>query len=357
MSVASTNFIRRRSANFLLAISAVLFFLADCALAVRLRTGADPTIMKVGNTYYSAESAEGGIWVREASSIERLGASDVRRELVWSNNANRGEVWAPEITTDQGRTFIYFSYGVGAAHRMYVISADSPIGAYSAESKLALPDDQWAIDGAFFVFEGQGWFVWSGWASESQNSEQNLYICRMESPTKPTGGRYIISQPREPWEQGDSPLINEGPEVIVDPNGQLHIVYSANGSWNNKYCLADLRLRKGGDPTYVWDWYKSNGCLFGSHQDRMMNGWDETLYIDGPGHHTFALPDGDVNKSPGGTNHIPFVFHGVEKGTEYNWGNRAWFTGSYVWWSNTAYTRQNVPGDTSNTGFSFKFFE
>ncbi|KAK6851377.1 alpha-L-arabinofuranosidase II [Apiospora arundinis] len=182
----------------------------------------------------------------------------------------------------------------------------------------------------------------------------------MSSPTQATGARYIISQPREPWESkrdGSMPLINEGPEAIVDPNGQLHIVYSANGSWGTKYCLADLRLKKGGDPTNTWDWYKSNGCLFGSHQENMMPGWDATLGIDGPGHHTFALPNGDVNASPGGTNRIPFMFHGVAKGTPYNWGNRHWYTGSFVWWSNTKYSRKNVPGDNENVGFSFKFFE
>src|SRR3954447_11395024 len=101
--------------------------------------------------------------------------------------------------------------------------------------------------------------LYSGWAGATNTErEQNLYICKMSSPTTPTGGRYIISQPRESWEKGDDPRINEGPEAIVDPNGQLHIVYSANGSWGSKYCLADLRLRKGGNPTYVCDWYKSN---------------------------------------------------------------------------------------------------
>ncbi|GKT85692.1 putative alpha-N-arabinofuranosidase 2 [Colletotrichum tofieldiae] len=318
----------------------VALCLADYTVATKIRGGSDPTVMKVGDTYYSAESAGGGIYVRAASSLEGLGASNVRRERVWSDDNGRGAVWAPEITTDLGRTFIYFSAGEDAAHRMYVISADSPLGAYSTESKLALPDDQWAIDGAFFVFEGKGWFVWSGWQSESNNSEQPLYIC----PTGVMGA-------------GRQPLINEGPQAIVDPNGQLHIVYSANGSWGSRYCLADLRLRKGGDPTYVWDWYKSNGCLFGSHQNRMMSGWDATLYIDGPGHHTFALVDGEVNKSPGGTNHIPFMFHGVEKGTPYSWEARSWFTGSFVWWSKTTYSRRNVPGDTSNVGYSFKFFE
>ncbi|ETS85232.1 hypothetical protein PFICI_03257 [Pestalotiopsis fici W106-1] len=337
-----------------MALMNILWMLLALCTSSRIRSGADPTIMNIGDLYYSADSSNGSIWVRKASSIQGLGSTSPQK--VWSDSAGRGEVWAPEITTDAGRTYIYFSAGTSADHRMYVISADSPLATYSAEQKLALPDDAWAIDGTAFTFEGQRWFVWSGWEG-SVNGEQSLYICRMNNATEPTGSRFIISQPRESWELGDSPTVNEGPEAIIDPNGQLHIVYSANGSWDNKYCLADLRLRKGGDPTYVWDWYKSNGCLFGSHQDRMMTGWDETLWIDGPGHHTFALTDGDISQSPSGVNHIPFAFHGVEKGTDYSWANRAWFTGSYVWWSATTYNRSNVPGNESNTGFSFKFFE
>ena len=255
---------RRHSAAILLAMVAMLCLLVDStAAATKIRGGADPTIMKVGSTYYSAESAGGGIYVRAASTLVGLGASDVQRKKVWSDTAGRGDVWAPEITTDGGKTYIYFTSGKSADHRMYAISADTPLGTYSAEKKLALPDDQWAIDGTMFTFQGQRWFVWSGWAT-STSDEQTLYICRMNSPTEPTGKRYVISQPRESWEQvSGKPLINEGPEAIVDPNGQLHIVYSANGSWGSKYCLADLRLRKDGDPTNVWDWYKSNGCLFG----------------------------------------------------------------------------------------------
>ncbi|KAH8890044.1 putative alpha-N-arabinofuranosidase 2 [Thozetella sp. PMI_491] len=345
---------RRGSAAIFLALVGVLCVFVGSAAAVSINHGADPSIMKVGDTYYSAASDGGAIYVRAASSI--VGLATASDHKIWTDTAGHGSVWAPEITTDGGTTYIYFSAGNDAAHRMYVISAGSPLGPFSVEQKLALPDDRWAIDGTMFTFEGQRYFVWSGWEG-TENVEQTLYICRMAGPLSPTGPRYVISQPRESWEQGDHPLINEGPEAIVDPDGQLHIVYSANGSWDKRYCLADLRLRKGGDPTYVWDWYKSNGCLFGSEQDRLMAGWDATLWIDGPGHHTFVLPDGNVNESPGGVNHIPFVFHGVRKGTPYSWGAREWFTGSFVWWSKTTYSRANVPGDNQNTGFSFKFFE
>ncbi|KAK7753335.1 hypothetical protein SLS62_004625 [Diatrype stigma] len=318
---------------------------------------ADPSVLRVGSTYYSVQSWNNGIAVRQASSPDGLAAAPAQQ--VWTDTQGHGEIWAPDIIMDSGRFYIYFSAGVGSAHRMWVISSDAPASGYdgAAETQLALPDDKWAIDGTLFDFDGQRWFVWSGWEGDS-NVEQNLYICRMSSPTQPTGARYVISQPREAWERVvGTPFINEGPQPIRDPNGQLHIVYSANGSWSDKYCLAEVRLRAGGDPTNVWDWYKSNGCLFGSDPADMMAGWDATLYADGPGHHTFVLLNGDINTSPPAGPNFPLMYHAVPKGTEYSWGERIWYTGSFCWWGDIAYTRQNVPGDNSNTGWSLKFFE
>ena len=188
---------------------------------------ADPSVIRVGGTYISAESTGGGISIRQASSTAALGSAAPRQ--VWSDTHGRGEVWAPEIVVDGGRYYIYFSAGAGTAHRMFVISSASPDSGYTAETQLALPDDKWAIDGNMFTFNGQRWFVWSGWAGDT-NVEQNIYIARMSGPTATTGGRYVISQPRESWERVvGNPFINEGPEPIRDPNGQLHIVYSANG--------------------------------------------------------------------------------------------------------------------------------
>ncbi|KRV50600.1 hydrolase [Wenjunlia vitaminophila] len=317
--------------------------------------GADPSVIKVGSLYVAAKSVDGGIAVRTASTPEAVATAP--KHQVWQDTANLGEVWAPEIVHHDGQYRIYFAAGRGAAHRMYHISSPNPTSGYSAAVKVALPGDKWAIDGVPFTFGGQRWFVWSGWSGDT-NVEQNLYVARMSSPTASTGSRYIISQPREPWERVvGNPYINEAPQPIVDPSGQLHVVYSANGSWSDKYCIADLRLRAGGDPTYVWDWYKSNGCLFGSYAPSMMTGWTPTVNVNGPGHHTFILPEGDVNAGPPSGNRFPILFHAVAKGTPYTWSNRSWYSGTAVWWSNTTYRRANVPGSTTNVGYSLKFFE
>jgi GH43 family beta-xylosidase len=329
--------------------------LAQSAEAAQSIRAADPSVIRVGGTYLSVQSMNGGIGVRKASSTDQLAAASPRQ--VWSDTRGRGEVWAPEIVLDGGRYYVYFSAGAGAAHRMYVISSATADSGYTAETQLALPDNNWAVDGSLFTFNGQRWFVWSGWAGDT-NVEQNIYLVRMSSPTTVTGGRYVISQPRESWERVvGNPFINEGPEAVKDPNGQLHITYSANGSWSEQYCVADLRLRAGGDPAYVWDWYKSNGCLFGSNRATMMPGWDPTLSVNGPGHHSFVLLNGDINTSPPAGPRFPLMFHAVAKGTPYTWGNRFWYTGTFCWWGGVTYSRANVPGPNADTGWGIKFFE
>jgi GH43 family beta-xylosidase/glycerophosphoryl diester phosphodiesterase len=336
---------------------------------------ADPSVIRQGGVYTSVETDGSAIYVRQETSTRRLDKNG--RFEIWRDTENRGEVWAPDLVYTEGRYYIYFSAGRGDAHRMYVISSSSATLGYGSEVKLALADDKFAVDGTTFMRGKQRWFVWSGRAGNA-NDEQNLYVAKMSSPTSMTVTsicvpgppttcrgvyeRSIISQPRESWEHvtGGSngfPTVNEAPQPIIDPNGQLHVVYSANGSWSDQYCLADLRLKSGGDPTKVYDWYKSNGCLFGSNGDTMMRGWDPTLHVDGPGHVSFALVDGDVATSPPAGPTFPMMFHAVDKGTPYSWANRYWNIGSFTWWGNTAYTRGAGNGPTSDTGWSLKFFE
>lgn len=350
--------------KFLASMVFVTIFLTLSTLVTgrRLRGGSDPTIMKYGASYISADSDGSAIWIHQADSIEGLGAAEGKK--IWSVDtaATKGlsDVWAPEIIRRDNITYIYFSAGEDNNHHMYYIEAGQPMSDYSQETKLDLPEDKWAIDGTLVAFESDLYFVWSGWESTG-GGDQSLYICRMDSPTQAVGERHIISQPREIWERHDHPLINEGPQAIIDPDGNLHILYSCNGSWDERYCIADLRLRSGGDPTRAYDWYKSNGCLFGSNHEDLMPGWDRTVHVKGPGHHTFALPDGNALGSPDMALYIPFVFHGVDvQEKQYKWELRALYTGGFVWWANTTYFREACPACSkrlSSIGFSLKFFE
>ena len=79
---------------------------ADAAQSIR---AADPSVIRVGGTYISVQSLNGGIAVRQAPSTDQLAAAPARQ--VWSDTRGRGEVWAPEITVDGGRYYIYFSAG------------------------------------------------------------------------------------------------------------------------------------------------------------------------------------------------------------------------------------------------------
>ncbi|MFI7083094.1 glycoside hydrolase family 43 protein [Streptomyces anulatus] len=315
--------------------------------------GADPSVIRVGGIYHAVKTIGGGLAVRSASTL--AGLADVPSRRIWTD-PGIGDIWAPKLVKVGGKYYVYFTGGKSAAHRMYAISSNSPDEGFGAAKKLALPDDMWAIDGSVFRFNNQLWFVWSGWSKATQGAEQNLYIVKMSGPTTPTGSRYIISQPREGWERKVG-RINEAPIPLKDPHGQLHIVYSANGSWSDQYCIADLRLRAGGDPTHVWDWYKSNGCVFGSNPSTMMKGRTATTNVIGPGSNTFALVNGDISNSPPAGPRAPFVYHAVPKGTPYSWSARQWRNGTFVWWGSTTYTRANVPGPTSNTGSGLRFFE
>lgn len=346
--------IRLRIVAVLMAMSAcVSVFVAAPAQAHLIQRAADPSVIRVGDTYFSVQSIDDrAIGVRVASSTHDLAYATTTQ--VWYDDLNRGEVWAPEFIYYGGRFYIYFAAGYGSSHRMFVISSDRATSGYGRESYVTLPDDKWAIDGVPFWWNNERWFTWSGWAGDD-NVEQNIYVARMSSMTGATGPRYQISQPREWWERVvGNPYINEAPQPIKDPNGQLHITYSANGSWSDSYCIGDLRLRSGGDIGYVWDWYKSNGCQFGSHQNMMMSGWDATLYYDGPGHHSFVLLYGDIDTSPPAGPTFPLMYHAVPKGTEYNWGNRHWVAGSFAWWGDSTYCRFST---TCNTGWGLKYFE
>src|SRR4051794_1831196 len=132
----------------ILAILAATVFARPAAAAQSIR-GADPSVIRVGGTYNSAQSYGNRIAVRQASSTAGLAGAAARD--VWYDGGNLVEVWAPEMTTEGGRSYIHFAAGRGAAHRMYVISSRTADSGYTGATQVALPDNKFAIDGTMFT--------------------------------------------------------------------------------------------------------------------------------------------------------------------------------------------------------------
>ncbi|WP_086823341.1 family 43 glycosylhydrolase [Allokutzneria sp. NRRL B-24872] len=270
-----------------------------------LNAGADPS-MVIHNGQYNLVQGDfyndDDIVIRQASTVE--GLRTATPHVVWRNPACPAvackEIWAPELQRIGDRWWIFFTGQDGSGghtHRMYALrSTTSEITSrYDFLGEQKLPGDTWAIDGVYLTHQGKDYYLWSGWESQSANRVQHLYIARMQDPMTPIGDRVRISSPTQPWEtlpNGLGILINEGPQPIVAPNGRLSVVYSANGSFTNDYCLGRLTLD--GDPMNPAAWTKSGGSVFsGVHT------------ATSPGHHGFVTIGGSpwivyhANMDPG----------------------------------------------------------
>jgi GH43 family beta-xylosidase len=318
-------------------------------------SGADPSVIQTADGYVSVESRGGRrIMVRVAPDLAGLATAKPQR--IWSDPEQLGAVWAPEILFRNGQYEVYFTAGVDEFHRMYVIKSDQPAADYGEATEIVLPDDKWAIDGLPFTYQGADYFIWSGWQGDT-DVQQDLFIAAMNEDDEIISPRAAIATPDDAWENiaGETPSINEGPQPILDPAGQLHIVYSANGSWGENYCLSDLRLIVGGDPLVAEDWRESNGCLFGANPATLADGGTLAEEAKGVGHHSFVLPDGALEQPADPSQPIAFIYHGVPAAQEPAnfWEAREWYVGSAQWVPDIVYGS----GQLGDTGWSLKFSE
>ncbi|WP_165233259.1 family 43 glycosylhydrolase [Aquisphaera insulae] len=255
--------------------------------------GADPWVYRHSDGWYYATDSTGGMVVlRRSRTITGLGGAESR--VAW--RPQRGtpygrEIWAPEIHFLRGRWYIYVAADDGANphHRMVVLENASPDpfrGEFAFKGKLADPTtDRWAIDGSVLKL-GEGdserlYFVWSGWAGDI-NVDQRIYIAPMSDPLTISGPRVELSRPSFAWEEAAGPpTINEGPVALLH-GGRVFLVYSAAGSWSDRYCLGLLALKPGGDPLDPRAWTKAPEPVFASTQE-----------VIAPGHCSFTKsPDG-----------------------------------------------------------------
>ncbi|GAA0137804.1 hypothetical protein YSY43_46450 [Paenibacillus sp. YSY-4.3] len=268
----------------------------------------DPSVVYKDGYYFMTFTHNGtDVMVMKSRTIDFRQAE---KKVVWYppiDTMYSANLWAPEIQYIRGKWYIYFAAddGQNENHRMYALEAvgDDPFGEYEFKGQITDDTNKWAIDGLVMEYEGQLYFVWSGW-EEDVNIRQNTYIAPMSDPVTISGPRVMLSSPDQEWEMaGGPPYIQEG-QAILYRDGRVFIVYSGAGSWTPFYSLGLLALREGGNPLQPEDWARAGEPLMTM---------DEEAGVYGPGHNSFV-------KSPDGTEDW-IVYHGTTSSTD-GWNNR-----------------------------------
>jgi GH43 family beta-xylosidase len=279
---------------------------------VRSRDAADPWLIYKDGYYYFTFTTGGSIQVWKSRIITGLDAG--MKATVWTPPAKgpqSRDIWAPELHFLAGKWYIYYAAddGDNAHHRLYVLESKTsdPQGQYIDKGRIYDPQtDRWAIDATVLQkADNSLYLVWSGWEGFVDKVAQNLYIAPMSNPWTISGSRALISRPDHSWEG----WINEGPEVL-QRDGKIFIVYSANGSWTPDYCLG-LLMNTDGDVMNPQSWRKSNVPLLARAPE-----------VYGPGHNTFA-------KSPDGAEDW-IIYHATDNPTD-GWRNRRPRAQKFTW--------------------------
>ncbi|MCL7987122.1 glycoside hydrolase family 43 protein [Sphingobacterium sp. lm-10] len=234
-----------------------------------LTAAPDPWVAQRGDFYYFLQTLGNRIEIRKTAKMSELASST--SQVVFnapSTGSNSRDVWAPELFFLRGKWYIYYtaSNGQDVNHRMFVLenaNEDPTTNSWVDKGQLITqPTDQWAIDGSIFEQGDDLFFIWSGRPGAQQgNLTQNIYISKMSDPFTLVGETMMISAPELDWERrGFS--VNEGPEILKNPAGEVFLIYSASYCGTDDYSLGMLKLTAAADPMKKASWSKHPNPVF-----------------------------------------------------------------------------------------------
>ena len=254
-----------------------------------LNNGPDPYVIKSGNTYYYTHTLGNRIGIWKTTAMSKISFAQYTTVFTPpSTGPNSDNIWAPEFFYLDNKWYLYYTAGDGTSHdtqKTFVLensNADPTQGTWIDRGRIYNPqEDFWAIDGTVLQVNNTRYFIWSGHPNNT-NTTQNIYISKMTDPLTLEGERVLLSTPEHVWERNGN--VNEGPEILRNPQGRIFLVYSASGCWTDEYGLGLLSLKENGDPLKPNDWTKSASPVFTK---------SVTNNVYGPGHNSFfKSPDG-----------------------------------------------------------------
>ena len=216
----------------------------------------DPSVIRVGEDYYAA--ATSGDW---SPAFPILHSKDlINWQVVGSvfqqkPSWTKGDFWAPEITVDKGRFFVYYTArrdegkGKKGTLCVAVAVADKPDGVYTDKGPLVC-QEMGSLDPDFVRDEhGKPFLIWK----EDGNDRQQptwLYAQELdESGTKLVGKPKKLFRNTEPWEKH----VIEG-AYILRRGDYFYLFYSGN-SCCGRAC--DYALGVARSKTLLGKWEKN----------------------------------------------------------------------------------------------------
>lgn len=247
-----------------------------------LPDGADPFLYEHDGSYVYTQTTGSNVTLWRTDAPSELATAESK--VIWQPTKGERDIWAPEIHFVNDRWYVYYAAVMpGEVHKMYVLESATadPFSDYTEKGVIEDPSGKWAIDGTILKNGDDLYYIWSGWEGDV-NVSQYLYIAEMSDPMKISSERVELSRPTYAWESlGAPPSINEGPQILLKGD-QIHIVYSASGSWTDYYQLGLLSTTSDADLMDPNAWTKQEEPVFSSSED-----------VFGPGHASFVTsPDG-----------------------------------------------------------------
>ena len=241
-----------------------------------------------------------GLYVREADTIERLFAEDVKEHLILGVDEEKGFVqtfWAPEFHMIGGQPYILFAVGGKVwgpqCYLMKLKSGGRITDADGWETPVKilrqdgspLAEDGITLDMTYLLAGGNSYMVWSyrRHIGTPKDTGSMLYIARVneERPWQLAGEPVLLSRPLFGWENVNGTINNEGPHGFVH-SGKVYLAYSGGDACGYTYALGLLTADGTKDLTDIAVWEKSPTPILSFYSV-------EGEY--GPGHNSFFVDD------------------------------------------------------------------
>lgn len=257
---------------------------------------ADPYVYRhIDGSYYFTASVPDYDKIILRKSDTLLGLQAAEEKCIWKKHESGDmsqHIWAPELHYIDGTFYIYFAASRAEEKwrlRPYVLECkgQDPINdEWIERGMMQCSDDDiysfraFSLDATILENKGEYYYIWAEKVSVGVQIS-NLYIAKMETPSKLSTAQVLLTTPDYDWERVDI-WVNEGP-AILKKNGRIFLTYSASAT-GECYCLGMLSIDENADLLDPREWKKEKKPVLSSDREKGFYG---------PGHNSFTkLPDG-----------------------------------------------------------------